>query len=89
MAIDWRDRITIIGQITISVFVLTAFAAVCAALFFHEIPSSSHDIAIGLFGSLGTMSTGVVYFWTGSTSSSQKKDATIADTAKAAAEKVP
>ncbi len=41
-----------------------------------------------LLGILGAGFTTIVNYWTGSTSSSQKKDATIADTAKAAAAKV-
>lgn len=87
--IDWRDRITIIGQILISLFVVLAFMAVCIAVFFFEIPASSQRLGDMLFGGLLTAFMAIVYFWTGSTSGSQKKDATISDAAKAAAAKVP
>lgn len=76
--IDWRDRIAIIGAVLISTIVVLGFTAVCAALFFYEIPASSQRIADNLFGGLLVAFAGVVQYWTGSTSSSQKKDATIA-----------
>lgn len=87
--IDWRDRITIIGQIIISTIVVMAFLAVCMTIFFLEIPASSQRLGDMLFGGLLTAFMAIVYFWTGSTSGSQKKDATISDAAKAAAAKVP
>lgn len=83
--IDWRDRITIIGAVTVSVIVVLAFSAICAAMFFREIPAGSKDLANILFGGLIAAFTGVVQYWTGSNSSAQKKDATIAQTAAVAA----
>lgn len=87
--IDWRDRITIIGQIIISTIVTLAFLAVCMSVFFYEIPESSRRLGDMLFGGLLTAFMAIVYFWTGSTSGSQKKDATISDAAKVAAAKIP
>lgn len=89
MGIDWRDRITIIGQIIISMIVTLAFLSVCLAVFFYEIPASSQRLGDTLFGGLLTAFMAIVYFWTGSTSGSQKKDATISDAAKLAAAKAP
>lgn len=98
--IDWRDRISISGAVTISILVVGSFGVVCAALFFFKIPQEMKELAMLLLGILGAGFTTIVNYWTGSTSSSQKKDATIAetastaaaavvDTAKAAAAKVP
>ena len=87
--IDWRDRISIIGQVVISLWVVMAFSAICIAIFFFEIPASSQRLGDMLFGGLLTAFMAIVYFWTGSTSGSQKKDATISDAAKAAALKAP
>ena len=83
--IDWRDRITIIGGILYSTVVTVGFVLVCLALYFLEIPASQKDIALILFGGLLVAFKDVGSFWTGSTSSSQKKDATIAQTATVAA----
>lgn len=98
--IDWRDRISIIGAVAVSVLVVVGFGIVCVALFFFKIPQEMKELAMLLLGILGAGFTTIVNYWTGSTSSSQKKDATIAetastaaaavvDTAKAAALKVP
>ncbi len=81
--IDWRDRITITGQIAVSLWVIAAFTCVCVAVFFFEIPATSQRLGDMLFGGLLTAFMAVVYFWTGSTSGSQKKDMTISDAAKA------
>lgn len=78
MQMDWRDRISLIGAVVVSLIVVAGFIAVCAAMFFREIPPSSKDIANILFGGLLTAFINVVSYWTGSTNSSQKKDATIA-----------
>ncbi len=86
--IDWRDRISIIGAVVVSVLVVLAFGAVCIAIFYLKIPAEMKELAMLLLGILGAGFTTVINYWTGSTSSSQKKDATIADTAKAAAIKV-
>lgn len=87
--IDWRDRISTLGAVVVSVIVVIGFAAVCIALFFFKIAQDMKEIAMLMLGILGAGFTTIVNYWTGSTSSSQKKDATIADTAKAAAAKVP
>lgn len=84
--IDWRDRISIIGAAIISVIVVVGFAAVCGALFFLKIPQEMKEIAMLLLGILGAGFTTIINYWTGSSSSSQKKDATIAQTATKAAE---
>jgi hypothetical protein len=72
----------IIGAIVVSALVLGAFGAVSVMLFLHTIPTESKDIANVMFGYLGGMATSVVAFWVGSSLSSQRKDATIADIAK-------
>lgn len=98
--IDWRDRISTIGAVVISVLVVVGFAIVCVVLFFFRIPQEMKELAMLMLGILGTNFTTVIQYWTGSTSSSQKKDTVIAttastasaavvDTAKAAAAKVP
>lgn len=85
MMIDWRDRIAIIGAVLVSVIVVLAFGAVCAALFFLSIPAEMKELAMLLLGILGAGFTTVINYWTGSTSSSQKKDETIRQTATVAA----
>jgi len=87
--IDWRDRIAIIGAVLISLIVVLGFTAVCIAVFFFEIPAGSKDLANVLFGGLLTAFIGVVAYWTGSSSGSQKKDEVIAKAAALAAEKLP
>lgn len=87
--IDWRDRISIIGAVLISLIVVLGFTAVCIAVFFFEIPAGSKDLANVLFGGLLTAFIGVVSYWTGSSSGSQKKDEVIAKAAAIAAEKLP
>jgi hypothetical protein len=72
----------IVGAIVVSALVLGAFGAVSVMLFLHAIPTESKDIANVMFGYLGGMATSVVAFWVGSSLSSQRKDATIADIAK-------
>lgn len=84
MSIDWRDRISIIGAVLVSVIVVCGFAAVCIALFFFTIPQEMKELAMLLLGILGAGFTTVVGYWMGSSSSNQKKDATIAATANAA-----
>lgn len=76
--IDWRDRISIIGAVIISVIVTGGFMIVCVAVFFLEIRPSMQQLANILFGGLLTAFVGVVQYWTGSTSGSQKKDSVIA-----------
>lgn len=83
--IDWRDSIATSGAIVISIIVVVGFGMVCMALFFFKIPQEMKELAMLLLGILGAGFTTIVNYWTGSTSSSQKKDATIAATASAAA----
>jgi hypothetical protein len=83
--IDWRDRISIIGAVLISVIVVVGFAIVCGSLFFLKIPQEMKEIAMLLLGILGAGFTTVINYWTGSSSSSQKKDQTIAEAASTAA----
>lgn len=83
--IDWRDRISILGAVIVSVLTVVGFAGVCVALFFFTIPQEMKELAMLLLGILGAGFTTIVNYWTGSTSSSQKKDATIAETATVAA----
>ena len=85
---DWRDRISLMGGVLYSTVVTVGFILVCASLYYREIPASQKDIALILFGGLLVAFKDVGSYWTGSTSSSQKKDATISDAAKAAAAKV-
>lgn len=79
MKIDWRDRIATIGAVVVSLLVVSGFAGVCIALFFFKIPQEMKEIAMLLLGILGAGFTTIVNYWTGSTSSSQKKDSVIAD----------
>lgn len=85
MRIDWRDRIAIIGAVAVSILVVLAFGGVCAALFVLSIPAEMKELAMLLLGILGAGFTTVINYWTGSTSSSQKKDETIRQTAAVAA----
>ena len=100
MTIDWRDRISTLGAVAVSVIVVAGFVGVSVSLFFFKIPTEMKELAMLLLGILGAGFTSIVNYWTGSTSNSQKKDATIAetasvaaaavvDTAKAAAAKIP
>ncbi len=68
--------VALVGAIVVSFIVLLGFVAVCLALFFRAIPAESHDVAVGMFGSLGTMAMGVVSFWIGTSIGSQRKDFT-------------
>ncbi len=83
--IDWRDRISILGSVIISIIVVVGFGVVCGALFFLSIPQEMKELAMLLLGILGAGFTSVINYWMGSSSSSQKKDATIAETATVAA----
>ena len=84
MIIDWRDRISIIGAVIISVIVVGGFIGVCTAVYFFEIPAASQRLADNLFGGLLVAFASVVNYWTGSTSGSQRKDSVIAAQSAAA-----
>lgn len=76
--IDWRDRIAITGAVVISIIVVLGFGGVCSALFFFSIAAEMKELAMLLLGILGAGFTSVINYWTGSSSSSQKKDTIIA-----------
>lgn len=67
-----------IGAIAYSVLVVVGFFGVCALLYLKEIPASQKDIALILFGGLMASFKDIGSYFTGSTASSQAKDATIA-----------
>lgn len=87
--IDWRDRISIIGQIAVSVIVLAGFIAVRILMIFVEILPANQRSADTFDGAIIGAFTAILSFWIGSSSGGQKKDATIADAAKAQAAKAP
>jgi len=68
--IDWRDRISTLGAVIVSVLVVSGFGVVCVALFFFKIPAEMKELAMLLLGILGAGFTTIVNYWTGSTSSS-------------------
>jgi hypothetical protein len=76
------DHVRLVGAIIYSVLVATAFMTDCALLYFREIPESQEKYALILLGALIGEFRNVGAYWTGSTASSQAKDATIADIAK-------
>ena len=61
--------------------VTVGFIAMCALLYLREIPASQKDIALVLLGALIASFKDVGSFFTGSTMSSQAKDAIIGDIA--------
>lgn len=87
--IDWRDRISLAGMVIVYTLVVLFFGLACFAVFFIEIPEGSRAVAYTLLGILGARFGDVVTYFTGSTSSSQKKDQTIAEANRAIAAKVP
>jgi hypothetical protein len=77
--IEWKDRVAIM---VLSLIVVGGFIGVCVLMFFmHPIPQEMKELAMLLLGVLAGGFTTVINFWTGSNSSSQKKDATIASVA--------
>lgn len=98
--IDWRDRISIIGQIVVSVIIAGGFIAIRGLMIFVEILPANQRSADTFDGALIAAFSAMVGFWIGSSSGAQKNAATIAkqaetasaavvETAKAAAAKVP
>lgn len=94
------ERIRLIGAIIYTTITTMFFGTICIAIFVYEIPASMQTIGSILIGALVVCYKDSGSFWTGSTASSQGKDAAIADmattanaavvdTAKAAAAKVP
>jgi hypothetical protein len=78
---NWQERIRLIGAIVYTTLVTLIFGGVCFALYRYEIIGSQRDIALMLFGALVVCFKDCGAFWTGSTASSQGKDATIAQIA--------
>lgn len=70
-----------LGAIIYSVLVSAAFVADCVLLYLAEIPASQEKYALILLGALIASFKDVGSYWTGSTASSQSKDATIANIA--------
>lgn len=98
--IDWRDRISIMGQIIVSTIIVVGFVVVRGLMIWVEILPNNQRSADTFDGALIAAFSAVVGFWIGSSSGAQKNAATIArqaeaasaavvDTAKAAAAKVP
>jgi len=83
--IDWRDRISIIGQISVSVVVIGGFIATRVLMIFVEILPANQRSADAFDGALIGAFAATVGFWIGSSAGSQKANATIAATAKDAA----
>lgn len=81
MTNDRRENIRLLGAVLYSAIVTLLFAAVCLALYWREVIATQKDIALVLFGGLLVAFKDVGQYWTGSTSSSQSKDATIAQIA--------
>lgn len=66
----------------VSVIVLLMFGGALSLMLLRVLPPGNETMLNIMVGSLGTMATGVVYFWTGSTAGSQNKDKTIARNAE-------
>lgn len=69
------------GAAVYCIVVTVGFIAMCALLYLREIPASQKDIALVLLGALIASFKDVGSFFTGSTMSSQAKDAIIGDIA--------
>lgn len=66
----------------VSVIVLLLFGGALALMLTRVLPVGNDTMLNIMVGSLGTMATGVVYYWTGSTAGSANKDRTIARNAE-------
>lgn len=66
------------GLVIISLAVLGGFMGMCYLVLSKSVPDGNRDLANVMLGSLGTMATGIVYYWTGSSRGSSSKDAVIA-----------
>lgn len=73
----------------VSVVVLLLFGGALALMLTKALPPGNETMLNIMVGSLGTMATGVVYFWTGSTAGSREKDRTIARNAELLAASQP
>lgn len=83
--IDWRERMMVSVQIIISVIIVGGFFARLILSQFFETPTSMQRSADTFDGALIGAFSAVIGFWIGSSRSSEKKDQTIAETAKDAA----
>lgn len=74
--VEWKDRI---GAMFLSLVVVVGFIAVCGAMFYAPpIATEMKELSMLLLGVLAAGFTTTINFWMGSSSASQKKDATIA-----------
>lgn len=85
MTVDWRERITVTGQIVISMTVIIGFfvrgVLAMTIKVSPDMQRSVDNFDIALIGAFSL----VMGFWIGSSRSSEKKDQTIAETATVAA----
>ena len=72
------NNIRMVGAIMYCTLVTLAFGITVFLLYFKEIPQTQRDYALVLLGALIASFKDVGSYWTGSTASSQSKDATIA-----------
>lgn len=72
------------GAPVVSVIVLLTFGAVLALALLHGAPSGSETILNVLLGTLGTLASGVVNFWVGSSAGSARKTELLADSVPSA-----
>jgi hypothetical protein len=70
-----EEAIGVIGCVIVSLIVIIGFMVMCYLVISKTIPDS--PAANQMLGSLGTMATGVVYYWTGSSRGSSAKDRII------------
>jgi hypothetical protein len=70
-----EEAICVIGCVIVSLIVIIGFMVMCYLVISKTIPDS--PAANQMLGSLGTMATGVVYYWTGSSRGSSAKDRII------------
>lgn len=84
--IDNRDRISIIGQIVLSIIVVGGFLVVRITMIFVEILPANQRSADTFDGAIIGAFSAVIGFWIGSSASGQKKDTVIAQQATTAAQ---
>lgn len=82
---DWKERVSVVGQVMISVVIILGFIATRVVMIFVEILPANQRSADTFDGALIGAFSAVVGFWIGSSYGGQKKDQTIADAAKSAA----
>lgn len=67
------------GAPVVSIIVLLTFGAVLTLALLHGAPSGSEAILNVLLGTLGTLASGVVNYWVGSSAGSSRKTELLAD----------